>query len=119
MNLMDCIQQGESKSSLSSCISRIQRSCKARGLNGPRIRKKGDFVDVECYQPVPDTGIGVPDSAEIMPDTDEYVPDTAQKVPDTDNTAWLCWNCGTSSARPMKKHTTAFPNWHDMLVALI
>jgi hypothetical protein len=33
-----------------SGIARIKGACEARGLAEPRIREKGDFVDVEFYR---------------------------------------------------------------------
>lgn len=38
-----------------SGIARIKSACKAQGLTEPRIREKGDFVEVELYRPVPDS----------------------------------------------------------------
>ncbi|OIN92679.1 MAG: ATP-dependent DNA helicase [Comamonadaceae bacterium CG1_02_60_18] len=66
-----------------SGIVRIKSACKAHGLTEPRIREKGDFVDVKFYRPVPDANESVPDTVPKVPDTGESVPDTAQKVPDT------------------------------------
>lgn len=34
-----------------SGISRIMITCKKAGLNQPKIREQGDFVDVEFYRP--------------------------------------------------------------------
>lgn len=54
-----------------SGIARIKSACQAQGLAEPRIREKGDFVDVEFYRPRPDTTAKVPDSAgynPILPD---------------------------------------------------
>jgi len=44
-----------------SGIQRIKSACLAQGLVEPRIREKGDFVDVEFYRPA--TAGAVPDSA--------------------------------------------------------
>ena len=55
-----------------SGIARIKSACKAQGLAEPRIREKGDFVDVEFYRPTPDTTRKVPDNAgygRIVPNT--------------------------------------------------
>ncbi len=56
-----------------SGIQRIKSACKAIGLAEPRIREKGDFVDVEFYRPVADTNEKVSDSAGLVPDTQEKV----------------------------------------------
>ena len=48
-----------------SGIQRIKSACLTQGLAEPRIREKGDFVDVEFYRPVPSR-------AEIVPDTAGY-----------------------------------------------
>lgn len=69
-----------------SGIARIKSACKAHGLAEPRIREKGDFVDVEFYRPVPDTDVKVPDSASEVPDTHQDVPDSAgrnRRLPDS------------------------------------
>jgi ATP-dependent DNA helicase RecG len=47
-----------------SGIQRIKSVCLAQRLAEPRIREKGDFVDVEFYRPVPDSLFGAPDTAE-------------------------------------------------------
>jgi ATP-dependent DNA helicase RecG len=60
-----------------SGIARIKSACKAQGLAEPRIREKGDFVDVAFYRPVLNHDQEVPDIPEIVPDTVEAVPDTA------------------------------------------
>jgi ATP-dependent DNA helicase RecG len=59
-----------------SGIARIKSACQAQGLTEPRIREKGDFVDVEFYRPAPD-------SAKEMPDTDRIVPNSAKEMPDS------------------------------------
>jgi hypothetical protein len=49
-------------------------------LAEPRIREKGDFVDVEFYRGVPDTDQKMPDSDPKMPDSScepETLPDSA------------------------------------------
>ena len=56
-----------------SGIQRIKSACLAQGLVEPRIREKGDFVDVEFYRPV---------SAGAVPDSAGKVPDSAGKVPE-------------------------------------
>lgn len=59
-----------------SGIQRIQNACTAHGLVEPRIREKGDFVDVEFYRPVADS-IGLPaDSIGKVPDTGGVMPDS-------------------------------------------
>jgi len=53
-----------------SGIQRIRAACLEWGLAEPRIREKGDFVDVEFYRPGFEAA--VPDSAgydQIAPDT--------------------------------------------------
>ncbi|MBE0504347.1 MAG: ATP-dependent DNA helicase [Desulfuromonadales bacterium] len=56
-----------------SGIQRIKKTCTDHGLAEPRIREKGDFVDVEFYRPVADS-IGLPaDSDRICPIAPEYV----------------------------------------------
>jgi ATP-dependent DNA helicase RecG len=77
-----------------SGIQRIKSACKAIGLAEPRIREKGDFVDVEFYRPVADTEEKVPDTQEkvrkrpVKPESDTgtiaKVSDNTEKVPDTD-----------------------------------
>lgn len=55
-----------------SGIKRIKSVCVAQGLIEPRIREKGDFVDVEFYRPVADSSEEVPDTAgyrRIPPDS--------------------------------------------------
>ena len=55
-----------------SGIARIKSACEAQGLAEPRIREKGDFVDVEFYREVPDSGQKMPDSScepETPPDS--------------------------------------------------
>ena len=57
-----------------SGIGRMRAACLEWGLAEPRIREKGDFVDVEFYRP----GFGGSE-AEVVPDTAGYrriVPDT-------------------------------------------
>ena len=66
-----------------SGIARIKSACQAQGLAQPRIREKGDFVDVAFYRPVLNHTPKVPDTPEIVPDTPEIVPDTSEIVPDT------------------------------------
>lgn len=46
-----------------SGIQRIKSACLAAGLTEPRIREKGDFVDVEFYRPVPESADKLPDTA--------------------------------------------------------
>ena len=46
-----------------SGIQRIKSACLTQGLAEPRIREKGDFVDVEFYRPVPDSTDKVPNPA--------------------------------------------------------
>lgn len=76
-----------------SGIQRIKTACTAIGLTEPRIREKGDFVDVEFYRPVSDaneternrtsTNEKVSDNAGSVPDIDTKVPDSSGLVPDT------------------------------------
>ncbi len=66
-----------------SGIQRIKNSCTAHGLSEPRVREKGDFVDVEFFRPVvdnaalvQDTGgqlqTGAPDYARLRPIASDY-----------------------------------------------
>ena len=67
-----------------SGIQCIKSACLAAGLAEPRIREKGDFVDVEFYRPAPDSAEKVPDTAgleeqpgqcrPIPPDSARYRP---------------------------------------------
>lgn len=83
-----------------SGIQRIKNICTAHGLVEPRIREKGDFVDVEFYRPVAesaglvsDTEVKPADTIGIVPDTTEKVSDTGYQMPDirtiTDNVGRL------------------------------
>jgi ATP-dependent DNA helicase RecG len=77
-----------------SGIQRIKTACTAVGLAEPRIREKGDFVDVEFYRPADanenerlrmianesDTDTKVSDSSEKVPDTERKVSDTPEIV---------------------------------------
>ena len=57
-----------------SGIQRIKSACRAAGLSDPRIREKGDFVDVEFYRPEPDRPTGAPDTAELDQPPEEERP---------------------------------------------
>ena len=59
-----------------SGIQRIKNICTAHGLVEPRIREKGDYVDVEFYRPVAD-------SAGLASDTGAKPADTGTKPADT------------------------------------
>jgi ATP-dependent DNA helicase RecG len=67
-----------------SGIGRIKSACKAQGLTEPRIREKGDFVDVAFFRPVPDSAQIVPDIDQEVPDTNLAEPDSVPKVPHVD-----------------------------------
>ena len=60
-----------------SGIQRIQNACLAHGLKEPRIREKGDFVDVEFYRPVEGSGPEAPDTGQPAASISESPPDTA------------------------------------------
>jgi ATP-dependent DNA helicase RecG len=79
MNLTECIQEGGYIEQWGSGIARIKSACEAQGLTEPRIREKGDFVDVEFYRPKPDSAEKVPDTGEEMPGR----PGFTQIVPDS------------------------------------
>jgi ATP-dependent DNA helicase RecG len=64
-----------------SGIARIKIACEAQGLTEPRIREKGDFVDVEFYRPKPDSAKKVPDTKQEVPDSTQKVPDTGEEMP--------------------------------------
>jgi len=66
-----------------SGIQRIKSTCLAQGLAEPRIREKGDFVDVEFYRPAPDKAEIVPDKVELLPVIAELeaVPDQDRLIP--------------------------------------
>ena len=81
-----------------SGIQRIKTACTAIGLTEPRIREKGDFVDVEFYRPVAeaneternrtstnDCGRLRTNPNEKVSDSAGSVPDTGEKVPDKPN----------------------------------
>jgi len=44
-------------------MARIKSACEAQGLAEPRIREKGDFVEVAFYRGVPDSEPKVPESS--------------------------------------------------------
>ena len=59
-----------------SGIKRIKSACVAQGLSEPRIREKGDFVDVEFYRPLADTSEEVSEGKSGTADTGGLVVDT-------------------------------------------
>lgn len=66
-----------------SGIQRIKKTCTDLGLAEPRIREKGDFVDVEFYRPVADSIGKVPDTGAVMPDSRTITDESGRLPADT------------------------------------
>lgn len=89
-----------------SGIARIKSACEAQGLAEPRIREKGDFVDVEFYREVPDSGQKMPDTAKTAPDSDPKMPDSSCE-PETP----------PDSAAPQGRTILAYIDQHGLISA--
>ena len=66
-----------------SGIQRIKNICTAHGLAEPRIREKGDFVDVKFYRPVADSVGFVSDTGGLLADTGVIPADSIGVMPDS------------------------------------
>jgi ATP-dependent DNA helicase RecG len=93
--------------------ARIKSACSAQGLSEPRIREKGDFVDVEFYRPVPERAQEVPDTGQVMPDNATKVPDIEGKVPDNSGNNRML----TDSALPRSDQILAHIGQHGHITA--
>ena len=82
-----------------SGIQRIKTACTAIGLTEPRIREKGDFVDVEFYRPVANTD----ETGRLRTITNEKVSDSAGSVPDTTQNRPITNDCGRLRTNPNEK----------------
>jgi ATP-dependent DNA helicase RecG len=78
-----------------SGIQRIKNACTAVGLTEPRIREKGDFVDVEFYRPA---------------DTGGLVADTNDSERLADGSRTIADDCGRLRTKPDQKVSDAPAN---------